>query len=258
MNPSVDHQLRRALRSAAGLVGASLLLAACSGSGGGDGGAAGGGIDGGSTTDGSRNDAPVASLRASASEGTEPLTVTFDASESRDPDGRIVSYLWRPWGRTGGSVENAQSSYGPVIYGEGEHVVELVVTDDRGARSSATLTVRVAPGPRGKLEGRALDEHGQPVPAVYRNPLNQRSSRRRRRRSSTARSQPKSSAPPSASGPGSGRALTRPATRWIATCSQLVASFALRGRRRRSTNPGLMGSWGSATAMGLVPYCLPR
>lgn len=153
MNRSIGHEPRHARCSVAGLVAASLLLAACSG-----GNRSG---DGGSTRVSPGNDAPVATLRASASEGTEPLTVTFDASASRDPDGRIVSYLWRPWGRAGGSVENTQSRYGPVIYGEGQYVVELVVTDDRGARSSATLMVRVAPGPRGKLEG-----YGQPVPDV--------------------------------------------------------------------------------------------
>ena len=40
------------------------------------------------------NDAPRPKVRVSRTEGTTPLTVTFDATESSDPDGAITGYEW--------------------------------------------------------------------------------------------------------------------------------------------------------------------
>jgi PKD repeat protein len=83
----------------------------------------------------SLGDAPIASFtfNPSAPElgGTGTVTVTFDASSSRDPDGRIVEYTW-DWG----------DGTSPVITGEGDptaqhqftaadtYTVKLTVRDD--------------------------------------------------------------------------------------------------------------------------------
>ena len=40
------------------------------------------------------NQSPIARIAASVLSGASPLTVTFDASESTDPDGVIIHYLW--------------------------------------------------------------------------------------------------------------------------------------------------------------------
>lgn len=75
---------------------------------------------------------------------TEPKigeTVTFDASNSRDPDGKIVSYLW-DFG-DGATAENVTTTH--VFQQDGEYDVILQVMDDRGASSHLTKTMRVAP-----------------------------------------------------------------------------------------------------------------
>ena len=96
----------------------------------------------------SLGDAPIASFTFSPSApelgagGT--VTVTFDASSSRDPDGRIVEYTW-DWG----------DGTSPVIKGEGEpradhqfteaktYSVILTVRDDLNNTSSSTQQVTV-------------------------------------------------------------------------------------------------------------------
>ena len=63
-------------------------------------------------------------------------TVTFDASESYDPDGTIISYYWDFGDRTNATgvvVEHAYSN-------NGNYVVTLTVTDDDGATATATAT----------------------------------------------------------------------------------------------------------------------
>jgi PKD repeat protein len=96
----------------------------------------------------SLGDAPIASFTFSPSSPTlgtgGTVTVTFDASSSRDPDGRIVEYTWE-WG----------DGTSPVIKGEGEpkadhtftasdsFTVKLTVRDDLNNTSSSTQTVTV-------------------------------------------------------------------------------------------------------------------
>ncbi|MCK4891226.1 MAG: hypothetical protein KAS78_01025, partial [Candidatus Pacebacteria bacterium] len=73
-------------------------------------------------------------------------TITFDGFESYDPDGTIVSYLW---------FEDFDSVISPSPIGNGvsmshdfsvgEHVITLVVTDDKGAIATDTVTATVNP-----------------------------------------------------------------------------------------------------------------
>lgn len=86
-----------------------------------------------------RNEPPVPKATASqtAAETLEP--VTFDASESYDPDGVIVSYAWNFGdGQNGNGViiTHAYRSFG-------SYLVTLTVSDDKGAAAQATITIRV-------------------------------------------------------------------------------------------------------------------
>ncbi|MCC7542691.1 MAG: PKD domain-containing protein, partial [Deltaproteobacteria bacterium] len=66
--------------------------------------------------------------------------VTFDASDSVDPDGRIVRFAWDFGDASAG--EGATPTHG---YAEaGCPTVSLTVTDDRGATASLTRTIAVA------------------------------------------------------------------------------------------------------------------
>lgn len=86
------------------------------------------------------NQAPVAAFTAEPNAGFAPLTVSFDASASRDPDGNIVEYAW-DFG-DGGAAAGVIGEH--TFEDAGTYVVELTVTDDDGAsdRASDTITAR--------------------------------------------------------------------------------------------------------------------
>lgn len=109
---------------------AASLLAACGGGGGGSGGG-GGGI----------NLVPTASFTATPSSGTAPLSVSFNASASTDPDGSIATYSWNfgDGGTTSGTSNTASRTYAAA----GTVTVTLTVTDNAGATASTTRTVQV-------------------------------------------------------------------------------------------------------------------
>lgn len=86
------------------------------------------------------NPPPQAIFTASPIRGWPPLIVTFDGSVSFDPEGdAITSYEW--------DFGDGQSASGPRAthtYAEGgRFVVQLTITDQGGAISTATLTVHV-------------------------------------------------------------------------------------------------------------------
>jgi len=82
---------------------------------------------------------PFASFEASVIEGMIPLTVDFDASESEDVDGEIVSYYWDFGDGATGAGINVSHTY----VGGGRFIVTLTVTDDDGRTGTETTEITV-------------------------------------------------------------------------------------------------------------------
>ena len=94
---------------------------------------------------GTPNERPVAAFTVDVTEGSAPLEVTFDASSSTDPDGRIVSYDWDFGDGNTGSGRLVTHTYET----PGAYTPALTVTDNRGATHTATgdaITVFHPPG----------------------------------------------------------------------------------------------------------------
>ncbi len=92
------------------------------------------GIEPGTTVD-----TPTAQITASTSSGNGPLTVTFDASGSSDPNGDTLSYTW--------DLGNGITKTGVTIDHEfvdfGDQLVTLTVTDPSGNIDTDTIVITV-------------------------------------------------------------------------------------------------------------------
>jgi PKD repeat protein len=86
------------------------------------------------------NDNPVASFTASKTAGCYPLTVSFNASGSADPDGSISSYSWNFGDGTTGTGVSVNHTYNTI----GSYIATLTVTDDSDATNTASLTITVS------------------------------------------------------------------------------------------------------------------
>ncbi len=77
----------------------------------------------------------------------EGATVMLDGSESRDPDGTIASYFWKQTQGTSVTLSDAASGQPTFLAPDAEADVtlmfEMAVTDDRGLKSTDTVTVTV-------------------------------------------------------------------------------------------------------------------
>jgi PKD repeat protein len=94
---------------------------------------------------GQPNEEPVAAFTADQQVGSAPLSVSFDASASTDPDGSIASYAWSFGDGSTGSGVTAEHAYAE----PGLYTPTLTVTDNRGARailSGSAITVNSPPG----------------------------------------------------------------------------------------------------------------
>lgn len=85
------------------------------------------------------NTSPTARFVATPMAGVAPLTVSFDASDSSDPDGHLVSYQWNFGDGTTGSGETEIHTYET----SGKYTVRLTVTDDKGSKDSESRTIQV-------------------------------------------------------------------------------------------------------------------
>jgi PKD repeat protein len=83
------------------------------------------------------NAAPIATFAASTTNGNPPLTVSFDAAASNDPDGDPLGYTWDFGdGTTAGGLRPTHSYTGP-----GDFTARLTVTDTFGLNSSVTKKI---------------------------------------------------------------------------------------------------------------------
>ena len=85
------------------------------------------------------NQPPIAKFDLSPSVGTVPLTVNLNATQSSDPDGRIVETEW--------TTSDGQTAFGNVVNLKfataGEYKITLTVKDEKEATDSLTQTVTV-------------------------------------------------------------------------------------------------------------------
>jgi len=97
--------------------------------------------------DGANNQPPKAEFTISPGQGPAPLTVTFDANKSSDPDGEIRKYEWElPDGKIFGT--GAKTTF--TFKDPGEYEIQLIVTDNKDAISTTSQRIKVessAPGP---------------------------------------------------------------------------------------------------------------
>ena len=85
------------------------------------------------------NQPPNASFSANPTNGTVPLQVNFNASNSSDPDGNIRNYSWDFGDGTTGSGKTATHTFNSA----GNYTVELKITDNDNATDTTTRTVSV-------------------------------------------------------------------------------------------------------------------
>ena len=93
------------------------------------------------------NQSPIASLSFAPEDVYVNVEITFDASASSDPDGRIVTYEW-DFGD--GSIESGQIAK-HTYASEGQYDAALKVTDDDGKTAVVNAKVAVSQAPMPKV-----------------------------------------------------------------------------------------------------------
>jgi glucose/arabinose dehydrogenase/PKD repeat protein len=92
------------------------------------------------------NQAPAAVAAASPTSGAAPLTVTFDASGSRDPDaGDTLSYGWDF--TSDGTVDSTSARTSFTYQSNDRYLATLTVTDNHGLASTDAVAVTVGNTP---------------------------------------------------------------------------------------------------------------
>ena len=89
------------------------------------------------------NQPPIASIIASSLSGNSPLTITFDASASYDPDGTIATYEWDFGDGTEGTGATSTHTFASTTVQT--FTVTLTVTDNSGAKATTTQSIEVLP-----------------------------------------------------------------------------------------------------------------
>ena len=89
------------------------------------------------------NQSPTASFTANPTSGVAPLAVSFDASNSSDSDGTIISYAWDFKDGNTGTGETINHTFSSA----GSYSVKLTVTDNEEATETTTQTITVTETP---------------------------------------------------------------------------------------------------------------
>lgn len=110
-------------------------------SGGGGNGGGGGStyFGGGGTTEGSTNNNPSAKFSVSSTTALVGEMITFDASESTDPDGDSLTYSWDFGDGENSTIEKPDHSYEEA----NTYEVTLTVTDEKSGSDSETITILI-------------------------------------------------------------------------------------------------------------------
>ncbi len=82
---------------------------------------------------------PVAVILTSTLNANINELITFDGTNSFDPDGKIVNYFWDFGDGSSANGANLQHSFNNV----GIYTVTLTVTDDKGAKGSANVKINI-------------------------------------------------------------------------------------------------------------------
>jgi len=93
------------------------------------------------------NTPPVARFSVTLHQRYAPVTVLFDASDSYDPDGRIVSIIWDFGDGKTGTGSTISHTYAE----PGNYTVELRILDNRGEKDSSTAEILALEVPQGYL-----------------------------------------------------------------------------------------------------------
>ena len=89
------------------------------------------------------NQSPIASFTATPTSGVAPLEVSFNASNSSDSDGTIISYAWDFKDGNTGNGETISHTFSFI----GNYNVKLTITDNEGATDSTTKIITVTETP---------------------------------------------------------------------------------------------------------------
>jgi PKD repeat protein len=94
------------------------------------------------------NQPPHADFTLSPGQGPAPLTVTFDANKSSDPDGEVKQYEWQmPDGKV--FAKEVKTTF--TFNDPGEYEIQLIVTDNKGASNTIRHTVKVESSASGPI-----------------------------------------------------------------------------------------------------------
>ncbi len=99
------------------------------------------------------NQPPTAGASATPTSGKAPLLVSFTGSGT-DSDGTIVSYAWTFGDGGTSTLQNPSHTYSSV----GVYTATLTVTDNAGARASASVGITVLMGNQAPLANAGLDQ----------------------------------------------------------------------------------------------------
>jgi glucose/arabinose dehydrogenase len=89
----------------------------------------------------SGNQVPVANFITDKYFGNSPLTVTFDASNSSDPESGLLTYAWDFGDGNVGAGVNISHQFNSPNNQVSNYIVTLTVTDDEGATNIKTLKI---------------------------------------------------------------------------------------------------------------------